>query len=69
MLSVNSGTVPVIWILGALIESLVDPIVEAVCVRFKVVVGWDVHQIPKFAIERYIYLAGLVNDSVGVTLY
>jgi hypothetical protein len=27
----------------------------------------EVHHIPKFAIERYIYFAGLVKDNVGVT--
>ena len=27
------------------------------------------HQIPKLAIDLYIYFAGLVNDKVGVTYY
>jgi hypothetical protein len=31
--------------------------------------GGDVHHIPKLAMERYIYLAGLVNDNAGVTYY
>ena len=29
--------------------------------------GSDVHAIPKLAIERYMYFAGLVKDNVGVT--
>ena len=34
--------------------------------------GFDwgvVHQIPKLAMDLYIYFAGLVNDKVGVTYY
>lgn len=34
--------------------------------------GFDwgvVHQIPKLAMDLYIYFAGLVNDKVGVTFY
>jgi hypothetical protein len=32
--------------------------------------GWgvsDVHAMPKLAMDRYMYLAGLVKDKVGVT--
>jgi hypothetical protein len=48
-------------------ESFVDAIVDTVWVRFREDVGCAVHQIPKFAMERYMYFAGLVNDNVGVT--
>jgi hypothetical protein len=32
--------------------------------------GWgvsEVHAMPKLAMDRYMYLAGLVKDNVGVT--
>ena len=37
--------------------------------RWRVFVSGVVAQMPKFAIERYMYLAGLVNDNVGVTYH
>ena len=65
MFSWKSGIDPVILILGTFRE-VVDAFVEIVGVRL-IGVGGDVHHIPKFAIERYIYFAGFVNDNVGVT--
>jgi hypothetical protein len=40
--------------------------VEIVVVRGRGLSG-EVHQMPKLAMERYMYFAGRVNDNVGVT--
>jgi hypothetical protein len=57
MLFWNWGIVPVMWILEGMVSSCGDD----------VEVEWFVAHIPKFAIDRYMYFAGVVNDKVGVT--
>ena len=59
-------------ILGAGMVWKVEPLVETVALRSKEGGAWsadgrEVHQIPKLAMERYMYFAGLVKDNVGVT--
>jgi hypothetical protein len=50
------------WVEGAVaVESIVGARVGDVRIG-------EVHHIPKFAMERYMYFAGLVKDNVGVTL-
>jgi len=71
MLSAKSGMVPVMVIFGErdAVERRVDGdvfVVSTVAVRDTGEDGVVAH-IPKLAIERYMYFAGLVNDNVGVT--
>jgi hypothetical protein len=66
MLSLKSGIDPVTLILGILIDWMVDALVNIVGVSW-IDEGEDVHHIPKFAMERYMYFAGFVKDNVGVT--
>jgi hypothetical protein len=71
MLSVKSGIVPVWTIFGErdAVERWVDGdvfVVSTVAVRDIGEEGVVAH-IPKLAMERYMYFAGLVNDNVGVT--
>jgi hypothetical protein len=70
----KEGMVPVMVILGgagwgvvAVVE--MEAAVERVGVRGRGGGGGEgeVHQMPKLAMERYIYFAGRVNDNVGVT--
>lgn len=72
ILSMKSGIKPVTVILGAAIAWKVEPFVETVALRSKDGGAWsadgrEVHQIPKLAMERYMYFAGRVKDNVGVT--
>ena len=65
----NEGMVPVMVILARLVagEMVVEEaMVEMVGVGVKGV-GGEVHQMPKLAMERYMYFAGRVKDKVGVT--
>jgi len=61
----KSGIDPVSLILGTVTDWVVDAFVKIVEVRW--IGEVEVHHIPKLAIERYMYFAGLVNDNVGVT--
>jgi hypothetical protein len=69
MFSLKVGMVPVMRILAVELGAEVrEALVLAVEIRrWRGLVWGVVHQMPKLAMERYIYLAGLVNESVGVT--
>lgn len=59
--------VPVMVILGGAVGVEVDEaMVEMVGTEVRGS-GGEVHQMPKLAMERYMYFAGRVNDKVGVT--
>jgi len=72
MFSIKGGKVPVmrIFVAGEAEMEVMEAAVLAVeARRSRGLVLGVVHQMPKLAIERYIYFAGLVNDNVGVTCY
>jgi hypothetical protein len=65
----KGGMVPVMVILvvgGRVVAVEEEARVENVVVRGRGLSG-EVHQMPKLAMERYMYFAGRVNDNVGVT--
>lgn len=49
-----------------MLSDWVDAFVDTVEVWWRGL-DWEVHHIPKFAMERYMYFAGFVKDNVGVT--
>jgi hypothetical protein len=64
----KGGMVPVMVILAGVgcVAVAEEAMVEMVGVGVGGV-GGEVHQIPKLAMERYMYFAGRVKDKVGVT--
>lgn len=52
---------------GWVVEVKEAAVLAVEVLRWRGLVSAVVAQIPKLAMERYIYFAGLVNDNVGVT--
>jgi hypothetical protein len=69
MLSVKSGIEPVTASFATVVDTAEASVFMVSTVGVRLVgVDVEVHHIPKLAMARYMYFAGLVKDKVGVTL-